>query len=161
MWFKRHSTPDINAADPSRRCAAIDAGAVGQNALRRLLTHDAEASVRRAAAKRLNDLVLLRATFESDRDHSVRESARARYRQLLAGGDGLDMAYRHAALQACQDQQIIAHVARSAREPELRALAIERISEIRLLREVAEHDPDRHIADKARARLAWLSDQRQ
>lgn len=134
MWFKRQPSADINAKDPA---------------------------VRSAAAKRLNNLVVLRATYESDRDRGVRETARARYRHLLAGGDALDLAHRRAALHACHDAQIVAHVARSAREPELRALAIERIDEPALLREVCAHDPDPSIVEQARGRLAWLGFERE
>jgi hypothetical protein len=157
MWFKREKTPDITAADPACRRAAVEAGLVGQNVLRRLLHHDSDASVRAAAARRLQDLVLLRTALEQDPDRGVRESARSRYRQLLAGGDILAMHYRQSALRACQDSQIIAHVARSAREPSLRTLAVARLDDIQLLSEVAEHDTSPAVRAEAAARLDRLS----
>ncbi|TVO61093.1 hypothetical protein [Spiribacter vilamensis] len=116
--------------------------------------NDPDHGVRQAAVGRLHDLVILRSVLERDRDASVREAARARYRQLLAGGDMLDIGYRRAALQACSDHQIIAHVARSAREPCLRHLAIGRIREPRLLDEIRQHDIDATVRAAADERLA-------
>ena len=154
MWLRRRSRPDIHDTDPACRRAAIDAAEVGHNALRRVVTTDPDSAVRYAAVRRLHDLVILRSVLEHDGDESVREAARVRYRQLLAGGDTLDLAYRRAALKACPDHQIIAHVARSARESCLRCVAIGRIDEPRLLDEIRQHDIDATVRAAAEERLA-------
>mgnify|MGYP006423520215 CR=1 FL=1 len=154
MRLRRRPRPDIHDTDPARRRAAIDTAGVGHNVLRRVVTTDPDHTVRCAAVRRLHDLVILRCVLEHDGDESVRESARVRYRQLLAGGDTLDINYRCAALEACADHQIIAHVARSAREPCLRRAAIGRIHEPRLLDEIRQHDADATVRAAAGARLA-------
>ncbi|MDR9454791.1 MAG: hypothetical protein RI514_03700 [Spiribacter sp.] len=154
-WHRRK--PDIHAKDPALRRAAISADLAGQNALRRLLAADPDAGVREAAARRLSDLVLLRQALESDADERVREAARARYRQLLAGGDDLNLDYRLAALAACCNGQIIAHVARSAREPVLREAAIPRLTDRQLLGEVAAHDENASVRASAEQRLRALN----
>lgn len=154
MWFHRRPRPDIHDSAPAGRRAAINAGAVGHNALRRVVTADPDSRVRSTAVGRLHDLVILRSVLEGDPDESVREAARVRYRQLLAGGDTLDLDYRRAALEACPDTQIIAHVARSAREPLLRRVAIGRIHEPRLLDEIRHHDTDPTVRAAAAERLA-------
>jgi len=153
-WHRRK--PDIHAKDPALRRAAISADLAGLNTLRRLVAADPDASVREAAARRLSDLVLLRQTFELDADERVREAARARYRQLLAGGDDLDLDYRLAALSACRNGQIIAHVARSAREPVLREAAVSRLTDRPLLGEVAAHDEEASVRTCAKQRLEAL-----
>ena len=99
---------------------------------------------------------MLRRVIESDTDVQVVASARSRYRQLLAGGDALSLDYRLAALAACRDGQIIAHVARSAREPALRRAAMERVDDHRLLAEIAEHDDDQDLRRGAAGRLAAI-----
>ena len=154
MLLRRRPQPDIRDTNPACRRAAIDAAEVGHNALRRVVTTDPDSGVRYAAARRLHDLVILRSVLERDDDESVREAARVRYRQLLAGGDTLDLGYRRAALLACSDHQIIAHVARSARESCLRRVAIGRIHEPRLLDEIRRHDIDATVRAAAEERLA-------
>ena len=154
MWLFRRRRPDIHDTHPTCRRAAIDAAEVGHNALRRVVRNDPDSGVRYAAVQRLHDLVILRSVLEHDDDKSVREVARVRYRQLLAGGDTLDLGYRRAALEACPDHQIIAHVARSARESCLRRVAIGRIHEPRLLDEIRQHDIDATVRAAAEERLA-------
>ena len=157
MWFQRQSRADIHAAEPAARARAVAAGEAGECALRRLVARDPDAGVRQAAVRRLQDLVILRQVFETDADAAVRETARARYRQLLAGGDRLAFSYRRAALQACPDHQIIAHVARSAREPALRMAALGRVDEAGLLAEVHAHDPVARVRARAAERLRELA----
>ncbi|MEX0372174.1 hypothetical protein [Spiribacter roseus] len=156
MRLRRNPRPDIHAPDPASRRAAIDAAVVGHNALRRVVTHDPDRGVRCAAIRRLQDLIILRQVCESESDEVVREAARVRYRQLLSGGDTLDIGYRHAALKACSDAQIIAHVARSAREPSLRRAALGLIDEWGLLEEIRCHDPDPTVRSAAADRLINL-----
>ena len=86
MRLRRTPRPDIHASDPADRRAAIEAAAVGHNALRRIVTHDPDRGVRCAAIRRLRDLIILRQVCETEGDEVVRDAARVRYRQLLAGG---------------------------------------------------------------------------
>lgn len=141
---------------PEQRLAAINQGNIGQNGLRRLVVHDESSRVRAAAAKRLLDLVLLRQVLEQDPAGDVVAAARARYRQLLAGGDSLSLDYRLAAVRACNDRQILAHVARSAREDVLRAAVLPRLTNLQVLAEVAQHDPSEGIRRAADDHLAKL-----
>ncbi len=156
LRFWRGPSHDMNAAEPAERRAAIQADQVGQNALRRLAQTDADASVREAAVKRLLDLIVLRRVLETDAERRVQEAARVRYRQLLAGGDTLALRYRLAALAVCADAQILAHVARSAREERLRLAALERISDCRLIDEIITHDLSPAVVAKAKARREAL-----
>lgn len=156
----RRSGPQIDSKDPNQRVLAINQGEVGQNALRRLATHDPSDRARAAAAKRLSDLVLLRQLLEQEVSANVAAAARARYRQLLSGGDELALEYRLAAVQACNDQQILAHVARSAREAVLRQAALPRVDNRQVLAEVAQHDPSEQVRRAADDQLARLRAQR-
>lgn len=139
---------------------AINRGDLGQNGLRRLAIHDPAERVRAAAAKRLLDLVLLRQILEKEPSADVVAAARARYRQLLSGGDELVLEYRLAAVQACNDQQILAHVARSAREEVLRQAALPLVDNRQVLAEVAQHDPSEQVRRAADEQLARLRAQR-
>lgn len=156
----RRSLPQADSADPEQRVAAINQGDVGQNTLRRMVVHDQADRVRVAATKRLLDLVVLRQILEQEASADVAAAARARYRQLLSGGDELALEYRLAAVQACNDRQILAHVARSAREEVLRRAALSRVNDRQVLAEVAQHDPSEPVRRAADAQLARLRAQR-
>lgn len=156
----RRSSPDLSSQDPQQRIAAMNEGKVGQNGLRRLAVSDAVVQVRAAAAKRLLDLVILRQILEQESSEDVVAAARARYRQLLSGGDELDLTYRLAAVQACNDRQILAHVARSAREADLRQAALLRVDSREVLMEISRHDPSEPVRRAADEQLAQLRAQR-
>ncbi|MEX0872156.1 MAG: hypothetical protein WDZ65_10050, partial [Aquisalimonadaceae bacterium] len=90
---------------------------------------DADPAVRLAAVRRLSDLGRLLQLRRDDTDDRVREAAAERLRMLFIGGDGsLTMAQRLAGLQACTDATLLAHVARRAREAELRLVAVRGVS---------------------------------
>ena len=146
--------------DPEQRIVAINRGDLGQNGLRRLAVHDENERVRAAAAKRLLDLVLLRRILEKEPSADVVSAARSRYRQLLSGGDELAFEYRLAAVRACTDRQILAHVARSAREEVLRQAALPLVDNRQVLAEVAQHDPSERVRRAAGEQLARLRAQR-
>ncbi|MGD8710129.1 MAG: hypothetical protein PVF40_07050, partial [Ectothiorhodospiraceae bacterium] len=106
-----------------------------------LAVDDANPGVRTAAAKRLEDLGLLRRCLGEDADATVRETARARYRQLLSGGrEGDDLEERLSEVRACDDNQVLAHLALSARDEAMRLAALDRITDPGVLEEAAVHD---------------------
>lgn len=156
----RCSPSNIASDDPQQRIAAINEGKAGQNGLRRLAVSDTVERVRAAAAKRLIDLVILRQILEQESSEDVVAAARARYRQLLSGGDELELSYRLAAVQACNDRQILAHVARSAREADLRQAALLRVDSREVLLEISRHDPSEQVCRAADEQLAQLRAQR-
>ncbi len=117
--------------------------------LLRLAEHDVDPDVRRSAVKRVSDLAFLRRRTNEDNDAGVREVASARYRQLLAGGaEGADINVRLAELALCDDESVLAFVARRGREPELRIAALNRLDAEAVLEDAALND------DAARVRLA-------
>lgn len=151
MRLPRLRRPRLHDRDPARRRVAVARLAASDKAvgeLAELVHHDPDAGVRAAAVKRLEDLALLRRCLEGDADALVRESARARYRQLLAGGRQ-PLAVRRAELERCPDGQILAHVARSGREEALRAAALARVAEPAVLEEAARHDPSARLRRQA------------
>jgi len=157
MLFERLRRLRLRARDPAARRAAVvraDAAGAGSATLREMVLQDPDVSVRAAAVKRLDELALLRGCYEDDSDALVRETARARYRQLLAGGGDLDLAARLAELDRCADGQILAHVARSGREEALRSAALERISDPGVLEETALQDARARLRQQAVQRLA-------
>lgn len=156
MLFRRLRRLRLQARDPSARRAAVvraDATGDGGATLRQMVLHDPDVSVRAAAVKRLNELALLRQCYEGDADALVRETARARYRQLLAGGGDIDLAARRMELGHCSDGQILAHVARSGREEPLRGAALERVTDPGVLEEAALQDSRRRLRQQAVQRL--------
>lgn len=157
MRLPRLRRPRLSDRDPAARRAAVarlDARGDAREALGRLLAEDPDPGVRAAAVKRLEDLAQLRACAEQDADALVRESARARYRQLLAGGGAQPLAEREAELARCGDLQLLAHVARSGREEALRAAALARIADAAVLEEAARHDPRARLRRQAARQLA-------
>ncbi|MCS4503154.1 DUF349 domain-containing protein [Arhodomonas aquaeolei] len=157
MLFERFRRPRWAHRDPEVRRAAVIALDIADEeqggTLARLAEDDPDAGVRAAAVRRLDDLALLERALDGDPEAPVRECARARYCQLLTGGDTLSMAHRESALQACADPQIIAHVARGAREEGLRRLALERTTDPGVLAEAALHDPVARLRQLALERI--------
>ncbi|WP_181919229.1 DUF349 domain-containing protein [Alkalilimnicola ehrlichii] len=115
---------------------------------------DDDAAVRRSAVKCLVDLASLRERAESDDNACVRETATNRYRQLLAGGgDELSLDGRLQELQICEDSSVLAHVARTGREPEVRLAALARVNSEAVLLEAACNDNARKVREVALERL--------
>lgn len=90
-----------------------------------------DAVARRDACRVIVQLDVLSAIAAQDADPGVRDLAQARHRKLLCGRDekAPPLAERGAALVACDDQALIAHVASHAAEPELRREAIDRLTD--------------------------------
>lgn len=111
-------------------------------------------AVRATATQQLSDPERLMRLAGEDGDVRVRQTAAARLRRLLVGGDGsLDLDQRLAGVRATPDVTLLAHVARRAREPELRLAAVRRVSGQRLLSEVVAEDEDIRVRLTALERL--------
>ncbi len=157
MLLQRFRRPRWQHSDPAVRREAVarldveDPEQAGT--LARLAVEDDDPGVRATAIRRVHDLSLLQRRIDEDQAATVRESARARYCQLLAGGDRLDESTRQAAISGCDDAQVIAHVARNAREETLRTAALERVRDSGVLAEAALHDPVARVRRYALERI--------
>ncbi len=138
-----------------RAAAAAAAAPPSQESLRELARGHADPGVRLDAVRRLADLAFLRDLLSGDGDAPLRELASVRYRHLVAGSEdaGLDLNARLAELPLIQDPWTIAHLAREAREPELRRAALERVTFQETLIECAVQDPVAAIRGSALARI--------
>jgi exonuclease SbcC len=96
---------------------------------------DAGPARRRQACKETRDLSGLLQAAREDTDAGVRDLAAARLRRLLEGGDpeAPDLAERSRVLEELTDPSLLAHLARHAREPELRLLALVRVGDPEVL----------------------------
>lgn len=131
-WFSR---PAWQARDAARRSAAV---ATGRDemlvaALPLILRQDPDASVRRAALERIDDLTLVADRMSNDADPSLRERARARFSDLLVGKAPL--AERTRALKLIDDQTQLEAVAKRAPEVGMRRAALERCTRAGFLAE--------------------------
>lgn len=112
--------------------------------LGRLAREDADAKVRAAAMKRLADPGIVQGLAQDDADAGVRAQARALWFGLLTGthANAPSLTERLRLLKAQDDNELIEHIARLAREPELRRAALQRVTRASTLFERALEDPD-------------------
>ena len=123
-------------------------------ALPRLLREDADAGVRLAALKRLNDYEHWRERSTGDSDKSVRDTARGAYLGLLcAGGNAPTLTRRIAELETLSVEEI-ERVATGAVNRDLRAAALERVSRVALLVDRAVNDADPQLRLAALERVS-------
>ncbi|MEO5625579.1 MAG: hypothetical protein ABIQ70_06200 [Dokdonella sp.] len=115
--------------------------------LGRLAREDTEASVRLAAMKRLADPGIAQGISHDDADPSVRSQARTLWVDLLTGthASSPPLGERVRLLKAQDESELIEHIARHAREPELRRAALERVTRAALLFDRALEDTDADI----------------
>lgn len=115
--------------------------------LGRLAREDADASVRLAAMKRLADPGIAQGVSHDDTDPAVRAQARVLWIDLLTGthASSPPLAERVRLLKAQDESELIEHIARRAREPELRRAALERVTRPALLFDRAVEDADADI----------------
>lgn len=115
---------------------------------------DADPAVRVTGIRQLSDPDCLVRLQRDDPDHRVRASAADRFRLLMTAGDeSLSPKQRLDALHSSDDNTLLAHVARRARETDLRLAAVRRVAGQRLLAEVAQEDADKRVRLLAVERL--------
>ncbi|HEY0233245.1 MAG TPA: hypothetical protein VGC55_18500, partial [Dokdonella sp.] len=112
--------------------------------LGRLAREDEDAGVRLAAMKRLADPGIVQGIARDDADASVRKQARSLWFDLLTGAhaNAPVLPDRLRLLKAQDDNELIEHLARQAREPELRRAALDRVQRPALLFDRALEDAD-------------------
>lgn len=112
--------------------------------LGRLAREDADPRVRVAAMKRVADAGIAQGIAHDDVDAAVRGQARTLWLDLLTGTHAHAplLAERLRLLRAQDDNELIEHIARRARETQLRRAALERVVRPALLIERALEDPD-------------------
>lgn len=137
--------PAWQSRDPERRAAAVArlADAELMAALPQILRQDPDASVRRAALERISDVELIADRAANDADAGLRERARARLVDQMAGNAPL--ADRLRVLKVIEEAALIEDIARRAPEAELRRAALERVRRQGFLAERCLEDPEHGI----------------
>ncbi len=115
--------------------------------LGRLAREDVDPRVRVAAMKRIADAGIAQGIAHDDVDAGVRAQARALWLDLLTGTHthAPSLVERLRLLRAQDEPELIEHIARRAREPELRQAALERVTRTATLLERALEDSDADI----------------
>lgn len=139
-----------------RRAAVVDgneAGLTGE--LGRLAREDADPGVRIAAMRRLADPGLVQGMANDDADAEVRRQARALWFELMSGAHASAPALtdRLRLLKAQDDAELIEHLARRAREAELRLAALGLARRPALFFERALEDADASVRAAALERV--------
>jgi hypothetical protein len=152
------SKPRWLSKDASTRRAAVaaDNDAELVASLGRLAREDEDAGVRLAAMKRLADPGIVQGIARDDADVHVRKQARSLWFELLTGAHAAApvLQDRLRLLKAQDDNELIEHLARQAREPELRRAALERVQRPALLFDRALEDADPALRLAATERIA-------
>jgi DNA repair protein SbcC/Rad50 len=142
-WQSRNAAKRAEAVAHSREPALLPE-------LPQILRNDPDAPVRRAALERIDDLTLIADRMSNDADAGVRDRARARLIDLLAGS--APIAERRRALGLVEEQALLEQVAKRAPEAELRAAALERCTRLGFIadRVLEDSDADLRLALLAR-----------
>lgn len=144
--------PRWQSKDPAtRRGAVAEAGdAELVAALPTIARSDADAGVRLAALRRLNQYEAWRERSTADADAAIRQTARSAYLAMLVGnGSGVPPLDRRVAELDTLSPEELERVAIDAADSELRGAALARVTRTSLLIDVAVGDADvklRHIA---------------
>lgn len=141
--FSLFSRPAWESADADKRAQAVASSheAALTERLPDIARHDADAKVRLAAVRRIDDLSLLGDRARLDLSPEVRDAAGARLRQqLLDAGVALDARVR--IVRVLDNAPLLELIASEARERELRACALERIQRIAFLVDRCVKDAD-------------------
>lgn len=151
------SKPRWQSKDAAVRRAAIaadnESGLIAE--LARLAREDADPGARIAAMRRLADPGLVQGMANDDADADVRRQARALWFELMSGAHASAPALpdRLRLLKAQEDAELIEHLARRAREPELRLAALDLARRPALFFERALEDADANVRAAALARV--------
>lgn len=156
-WFKFKWLP--GGSDTPRR--VVHSPSADDARRQRQALESTEPATRRAAIARLTELEPLYRISRDDPDAGVREYARARFRRLLGGelDDAPPLAKRRALLERAEGlpPELYEHLARQAREPELRLAALQRLDNEALCADLAINDPIARIRVDALERVHDLS----
>jgi exonuclease SbcC len=142
-WLSFLSKPAWESADAGKRAAAV-AHESHPDLVRRIADfarHDADADVRKAAVRRLDDLSLLADRARLDASAEVRELARQRLRQHLLDAN-TPIEQRQRQVRVTEDSDLLETVAVQAPETDLRRAAMERIKRMGLIVDRCLKDPD-------------------
>ena len=159
MWRKLFP-PRWRHRNPAIRAEAVSLLDADDPNLHQVALRDADAGIRRLAVRRLQRLDLLLELASEDRDESVRQSARRKAWQLLAGEEG-DISEEEAAttLNKRQDPEMAEYLVQHAGSRQVRRLALTMLDKPALLAGIALNDSDKDIrleALKAIDRLPTL-----
>lgn len=146
----RVARPTWESPDPAVRAEAVRGlKPDDRELLVAIFRGDTDASVRRAALRRIGDVAVLVEAAAADPLPEIREEAAALVLRLaMEGGEPADAL---AAAESVNEPRQLAALARGARVPAVRDLAIERLTDERALAAVAK------TAEEPRQRLAALS----
>jgi DNA repair protein SbcC/Rad50 len=142
-WLSFLSKPAWESADPAKRAAAV-AEESHPDLLGKIpdfARHDADALVRKAAVRRLDDLSLLADRARLDASAEVRDLARQRLRHFLLDTK-VSIEQRQRQVLVTEDTEILEAVATQAPETDLRRAAMERVQRMGLIIDRCLKDPD-------------------
>ena len=149
-WF---SKPAWQSRDAAKRADAVahgrDAALLAE--LPQIVRNDVDARVRRAALERIDDLTVVADRMSNDADAGIRERAKSRLIELLAGN--APVAERRRALGLIEDAALLEQIARRAPEAELRRAALERCKRPGFIAERVLEDPDGDLRLELLARV--------
>lgn len=141
--FSMFSRPAWESADADKRARAVatlaDAALIER--LPDIVRHDADAKVRLAAVKRIDDLSLLGDRARLDLSPDVRDAAGARLRHLLLDPK-VALESRIRIVRVMENNPLLELLATEALETDLRACALERIRRVPFLADRCVKDPD-------------------
>jgi hypothetical protein len=151
--FSWMSRPAWHSRDNAKRADAVahsrDAALLAE--LPQIVRNDPDASVRRAALERIDDLTLVADRMSNDADPGVRDRARSRLVDLLTGP--APIAERRRALGLVEDQGMLELIGRRAQEVELRRSALERCKRIGYIAERVLDDANADLRIELLARI--------
>lgn len=152
--FSLFKKPAWEHSDSSRRAEAVSSSQdpILISKLADFARHDADATVRRAALARLDDLSLLADRSRLDADTQVRSFAEKRLRQALVDSK-VDLAQRERQVRVLEQADLLEHVATQAGESSLREEALVRIQRKGFLVERCCKDADPALRLKLLARI--------
>lgn len=149
-WF---SKPAWQSRDAAKRADGVthgrDAALIAE--LPQIVRNDLDARVRRAALERIDDLTVVADRMSNDADAGIRERAKTRLVELLAGN--APVAERRRALGLIEDAALLEQIARRAPETELRRAALERCKRPGFIAERVIEDPDAELRLELLARV--------
>lgn len=145
-WLSFLSKPAWESADAGKRAAAV-ANEVHPDLLGKIADfarHDADAEVRKAAVRRLEDLSLLADRARLDTSADVRDVARQRLRHYLLDAK-TPIEQRQRQVLVIDDNDLLETVAAQAPETDLRRAAMERVKRMGLIIDRCLKDPDANL----------------